>query len=133
MILYGIQIMTGKGAKQFKIAKLIGLPVLNEFENDNIKIQGTGFAPKSDTTGRPQFPDIEPNYAHKLYESQAFVPNKDYRVEAGMNEQTLQMEVTKLIPVDPQVKQHFEASLKAFEDKDKSRSEQIKDFENKGK
>lgn len=117
MILYGIQIMSGKGAKQFQIAKLIGLPVLNNFENDNIKIEGTGFAPKSDTTGRPQFPDIEINYARKLIQSQAFVPNQGYSVEAGMNEQTLQMEVVKLTPIDPNVRKHFEDSLKSFESK----------------
>lgn len=112
MMIHGIQIMKGMGENKWEMAKIIALPVIKPFENAKIQITGSGFVPKTDGTGRPAFPSLKLDYAQKLIDTQAFVPNKDYDVVTGMDEETLETIVMELIPTDPQVKQHFEASLK---------------------
>ena len=89
------------------------LPVIKPFQNAKIKIIGVGFVPKTDTTGRPAFPSLKLDYAHKLIETGAFVANKDYQVVSGMDESTLEMIVVELIPVDPALKKHFNDCMQA--------------------
>lgn len=113
MMIHGIQIMKGMADNDWEMAKIIALPVIKPFENAKIKITGCGFVPKTDGTGRPAFPSLKVDYAKKLIESGAFVANKDYDVVTGMDEETLETIVMELIPTDPQVKQHFNDSMKA--------------------
>lgn len=113
MIIHGIQIMKGMTENEWEMAKIIALPVIKPFQNAKIKIIGVGFVPKTDTTGRPAFPSLKLDYAHKLIETGAFVANKDYEIVTGMDEETLETIVTELIPVEPQLKQHFKDCLKA--------------------
>jgi hypothetical protein len=108
MIIHGIQIMEGMADNPWKMAKIVALPVLKPFENAKIKISGAGFVPKTDSTGRADFPSIGLDYARKLVSTGAFVANKEYELVLGMDEETLEMIVTKLVPVDPNVKKHFD-------------------------
>lgn len=111
MIIHGIQIMEGMGENDWKMAKIIALPVLKPFQNAKIKISGVGFVPNSDKTGRAEFPSIDMDYAKKLIETGAFVANKEYKIVTGMDEATLDVIVVELIPVDDKLKQHFKACM----------------------
>jgi len=111
MIIHGIQIMEGMAENPWKMAKIVALPVIKPFQNAKIKISGVGFVPNSDKTGRAEFPSIQLDYARKLCDTGAFVPNKDYQVVTGMDEETLETIVVELVPVDPQLKQHFKDCL----------------------
>lgn len=113
MIIHGIQIMEGmKPENNWKMAKIIALPVIKPFENPNIKISGSGFVPKTDRTGRPDFPSIKLEFAEKMLNTRAFVPNADYEVVTGMDEETLETVVVKITPTDPKVLQHFNECMK---------------------
>lgn len=113
MRIHGIQIMEGMNPENpWKMAKIIALPVMKPFENAKIKITGSGFVPKTDTTGRPAFPSIDIKFAEKMLNKRAFVPNEDYDVVTGMDEETLETVVTQIIPTDPKVKAHFDECMK---------------------
>jgi len=115
MMIHGIQIMEGMGDNDWAMANIIALAVMKPFENDKVKMSGSGYVPNIDrATRRPTFPPLTLEYAKLLVESGAFVANKDYDVRTGLDEQTLDTVVTELIPTDPQLKQHFTESLKAY-------------------
>lgn len=46
-------------------------------------------------------------YAHKLIDNQAFVSDKEYELKFDFNAETFDNEVIEIIPVDPNLKQHF--------------------------
>jgi hypothetical protein len=57
---------------------------------------------------------IDSKYARQLEEAGALVGRRDYYVELGLGDDPLAGSVvTKLIPVDDEIKKHFDASLKA--------------------
>jgi len=55
---------------------------------------------------------INAEYAHKLIDSQAFVGDKEYDLKFSFNDDTFENEVTEIIPVNAQLKEHFNISLK---------------------
>lgn len=112
MIIHGIQIMEGMGENNWKMAKIIGLPVIKPFENAKIKITGSGFVPKTDTQGKSVFLAVDVDYAEKLVSTTAFVPNKDYQVVTGLDEETFETIVVELVPTEPSLKKHFDEMLK---------------------
>lgn len=115
MMIHGIQILEGMGENDWAMANIIALAVMKPFENDKVKMSGSGYVPNIDrATRRPTFPPLTLQYARTLVDSGAFVPNKDYDVVTGMDEETLDTVVMELVPTDPQVKQHFIESLKAY-------------------
>ena len=48
--------------------------------------------------------------ANKLIDTSAFVSGAEYEPTFSFNESTMENEVTKLVPVDPETRKHFEAS-----------------------
>lgn len=59
-------------------------------------------------------PPINVAYCEKLIDSGALVSGAEYDVEVGFNDEEMEMEITKLIPCDPQVAKHFDECLKSF-------------------
>jgi hypothetical protein len=55
---------------------------------------------------------INAKYAHLLIDSQAFVGDKQYDLKFSFNDDTFANEVTEIIPVDTQLKEHFNTCLK---------------------
>ncbi|HFQ4932358.1 DUF1293 family protein [Vibrio vulnificus] len=57
---------------------------------------------------------IDHNYALKLEKSGAFVPRREYALvlELNQDDPLAGAIVTELIPVDEEIKKHFQASLK---------------------
>lgn len=56
---------------------------------------------------------VSPAYAQRLIDTGAFVPDRDYEFNTASNPEDLyEMWVSELIPVDDEIKKHFEASLK---------------------
>ncbi|MGF1845403.1 DUF1293 family protein [Vibrio clamense] len=57
---------------------------------------------------------IDRAYAEKLEKTGALVPRREYEVELGLNlsDPLAGAIVNKLIPVDDEIKKHFEASMK---------------------
>jgi len=56
--------------------------------------------------------NINVAYAHKLIDTGAFVSNKEYELVVGFNTDTFENEISKVIPVDIQLKKHFDEMLK---------------------
>ena len=56
---------------------------------------------------------IDHDYAAQLEKTGSFVPRRDYEVDLGLNpvDPLAGSIVVKLIPVDAEIKKHFEASL----------------------
>jgi len=50
---------------------------------------------------------INPAYAHRLIDTQAFISNKEYEVKFEFNSSTMDNEIVELVPVDPSVAKHF--------------------------
>ena len=50
---------------------------------------------------------INPAYAHKLIDTQAFISNREYEVKFEFNADTMDNEIIELIPVRPDVAKHF--------------------------
>lgn len=57
---------------------------------------------------------IELNYALELERTGALIPRREYEVELGLNmdDPLSGSIITKLIPVDEEIKKHFQASMK---------------------
>lgn len=56
---------------------------------------------------------INPAYAEKLLSSGAFVPDREYDFSLGCNPDDIYEQwVSELIPVDAEIKKHFDASLR---------------------
>ncbi len=96
------------------------LNVSRPLQELDVEKKDTGFKMKRRTIGesgdvsRYDTPiRINHDYALKLEKSGALVPRREYEVEVGfdMNNPLAGALVKQLIPVDPEIKKHFDASM----------------------
>lgn len=85
---------------------------IETIDSENYKKHGIGF--DTEVPYRKEPVKIAPDYAQLLAQTGAFVPDRDYEFEMGSNPDDIyESWVSKLIPVDDEIKKHFEVSLKA--------------------
>lgn len=95
------------------LAENAKLEVLYPFESvDSPKFNRKASGRTTDTPFGKEAIGINVKYAHKLIDSQAFVGDKEYDLKFSFNDETFENEVVEIIPVDTQLKQHFESALK---------------------
>ena len=86
--------------------------VLYPFENvDSPKFKRKSAGRTTDTPFQKEPIAINVAYAHKLIDSGAFVGDKQYDLKFTFNDQTFANEVTEIIPIDADLKEHFKLSL----------------------
>jgi Protein of unknown function (DUF1293) len=110
MIIHGIQVLNGVSG-DWSFAKIVALAPVKDFENSVIKFRGIGLSCNTDTKGKPDFPNIDYDYAEKLINTRAFVSGKDYEFKFAMDPNTLKAIVVELIPTEPAVLKHFNECL----------------------
>ncbi|MGF1754501.1 DUF1293 family protein [Vibrio makurazakiensis] len=107
--------ITGISIKRFPKSgmEFAELSVLRAVENvDAEKFQQSGIGFTTDIPYNKQPLKISIDYARQLIQSGAFVPNREYDLNFGAsNDDPLDILVIKLIPVDEEIKKHFQSSL----------------------
>ena len=108
--------ITGISIKRFPKSgmEFAELAVLRSVEEvDNEKFQQTGIGFSTDIPYNKQALKIDVNYARELIRTRAFVANREYELNLGASaDDPLDILVTALIPVDEDVKKHFDTSMK---------------------
>jgi len=108
--------ITGISIKRFPKSNMevAELSVLRGVEEVDVeKFQQTGIGYTTDIPYNKQPLKIDVNYARKLIQTRAFVPNREYELNLGASaDDPLDILVTALIPVDEDVKKHFDTSMK---------------------
>ncbi|ELI6425912.1 DUF1293 family protein [Vibrio harveyi] len=85
---------------------------IESVDAEGFKKNGVGFDTEIPYLKQPI--KVDPAYAKQLIESGAFIPDRDYEFEMGSNPDDIyESWVSKLIPVDDEIKKHFDTSLKA--------------------
>ncbi|ENP7457621.1 DUF1293 domain-containing protein [Vibrio fluvialis] len=108
--------ITGIAIKTFpksgtKIAELCVLRPVETVNAEKFEQYGIGFNTDIPYNKQPLRVNLE--YAQKLIQSHAFVPNRDYDIKFGSNpEDPLEVVVTDLVPVDEDIKKYFAEQLK---------------------
>ena len=108
--------ITGIAIKRFPKSNMefAELSVLRAVEEvDNEKFQQTGIGYSTDIPYNKQALKIDVAYARQLIQSRAFVANRDYELSFGANpNDPLDILVNKLVPVDEEIKKHFDNFMK---------------------
>jgi len=111
IILIGLQITSFPESKD-PTAENAQILMLYPLENVNApKLKRKAVGQSTDTPFGKQSLAINAAYAHKLIDTHAFVSNKEYEFVVGFNTETFENEISEIIPVDPQLKQHFKECL----------------------
>lgn len=112
LTLCGIQITRFPQSKDpnAQIAELLTMYPLSNLELEKINRKAVGLT--TETPFGKQALSINAAYAHDLIDTRAFVANKEYEIQMGFNMDTMQPEITKISPTDPQVKKHFDDCMK---------------------
>lgn len=88
------------------------LEVLYPLENvDAPKFKRKAAGRTTDTPFGKEAISMNTAYAHKLIDSDAFVGDRKYDLKFTFNDVTFENEVTEIIPVDSDLKEHFKLSL----------------------
>ena len=107
--------ITGIAIKRFPKSNMefAELSVLRAVEEvDNEKFQQTGIGYSTDIPYNKQALKIDVAYARQLIQSRAFVANRDYELSFGANpNDPLDILVTNLVPVDEEIKKHFDSFM----------------------
>lgn len=113
IILCGLQITSFPESKNPN-AESAQMLMLYPLENVNApKFKRKAVGQSTETPFGKQSLAINAKYAHQLIDTRAFVSNKEYELVVGFNTDTFENEISKIIPVDPQLKKHFEDCLKS--------------------
>lgn len=109
--LLGVQIVSFPSSKtpNQETATLVALYPLDNVDSPKFRRIASGR-----TTEAPFNKDPIPvnvAYAHKLIETGAFVSDKEYDLKFSFNEIEMTNEVTELVPVDAQLRDHFSRSM----------------------
>ncbi len=111
IVIAGIGITSFPESKNPDVEKA-ALEVLYPFESVNSPKFKRKSAGKTTSTPFGKEPiAINVGYAHVLIDTGAFVADKSYDLRFEFNDQTFENEVVELLPVDPELKQHFKNSL----------------------
>ncbi|MGL1956078.1 MAG: DUF1293 family protein [Colwellia sp.] len=112
IILCGLQLVSFPESKNPQ-AELATLHMLYPLDNVNApKFKRKAVGQSTETPFGKQSLSINAKYAHQLIDTGAFVSNKEYELVVGFNTDTFENEISKIIPVDPQLKKHFDEMLK---------------------
>ncbi|PHR81620.1 MAG: VSK-int [Colwellia sp.] len=112
IILCGIQIISFPESKN-PSAESASLLMLYPIEIvDAPKFRRKSVGQSTETPFGKQSLAINAKYAHQLIDTGAFVSNKEYELVVGFNTDTFENEISEIIPVDQQLKQHFKDCLK---------------------
>lgn len=94
-----------------EIAELSVLRAVETVDVEKFKQRGIGLNTDIPFNKQPIRVNLE--YAKKLIDTRAFVPNKEYDLRFDVNiDDPLDVQVKELIPLDEEIKKHFQASLK---------------------
>lgn len=108
--------ITGISIKRFPKSgmEVAELSVLRGVEEVDVeKFQQTGIGYTTDIPYNKQPLKIDVSYARQLIQTRAFVPNREYELNLGASaDDPLDILVKELIPVDDEVKKHFDASIR---------------------
>ncbi|WP_417212714.1 DUF1293 family protein [Acinetobacter venetianus] len=98
------------GKNQAPFYELLIRRPIETVDSDGYKKRGIGF--DTEIPYRKEPVKIAPSYAETLIESGAFVPDRDYEFVTSSNPDDIyEMWVSELIPVEDDLKKHFQASL----------------------
>jgi hypothetical protein len=112
IIVCGLQIVSFPSSKNPN-AESGELLLLYPLENvDSPKFKRKAVGQSTETPFGKQALVINPKYAHKLIDTGAFVSNKEYDLNFEFSVDTMENEIVELVPVEPQLKKHFEECLK---------------------
>lgn len=111
IIVTGIQIVSFPSSKNpnAEQAEILLLHTLEGVDSPKFKRKAIGQT--TETPFGKQAISINAEYAHKLIDSSAFVSNKEYDLKFEFSTDTMENEIVELVPVEPQLKQHFKDSL----------------------
>jgi len=112
-IVCGLQIVSFPSSKNpnQESAKLL---LLYPLENvDSLKFKRKASGQSTETPFGKQALCVNPAYAHKLIDTGAFVSNKEYDLKFEFSVDTMENEIVELVPVEPNLKKHFEECFKA--------------------
>ncbi len=113
IILCGLQITSFPESKNPDAESAL-LLMLYPLENVNApKFKRKAVGQSTETPFGKQSLSINAKYAHLLIDTGAFVSNKEYDLTVGFNTDTFENEISRIIPVDPAVKKHFDECLSA--------------------
>ncbi len=113
IILCGIQITSFPESKN-PDAESAEVLMLYPLENVNApKFKRKAVGQSTETPFGKNKLSINAKYAHKLIDTGAFVSNKEYELIVGFNTDTFENEISEVIPVEPQLKKHFDEMFKA--------------------
>lgn len=111
IILCGLQITSFPESKDPHAESAV-LLMLYPLENVNApKFKRKAVGQSTETPFGKQSLNINAKYAHQLIDTGAFVSNKEYDLVVGFNTDTFENEISKITPVDPAVKKHFDECL----------------------
>lgn len=96
--------------------ELVIIRQIETVDADNYKKSGIGFDTEVPYKKEPI--RVDPVYAEFLKQTGAFIPDREYSFEFGHNPDDPYIQwVSKLIPLDDEVKKHFQASLAGYQKK----------------
>ncbi|PFG56155.1 uncharacterized protein DUF1293 [Vibrio sp. ES.051] len=94
-----------------EFAELSVLRTVEQVDVEKFKQRGIGL--NTDIPYNKQPIRINLQYAEKLIDSKAFVPNREYEIRFGSNiDDPLDIQAVEIVPVDEEIKKHFQASFK---------------------
>lgn len=100
---------TANGNKE-PFYELIIVRPIETVDTDNFKKSGVGFDTEVPYKKEPI--RVDPKYVELLQATGAFVPDREYDVEMSSNPDDIYIQwVSKLIPVDEEIKKHFQVSM----------------------
>lgn len=108
----------GIARKQYPLSKnnesFYELVILRPIDNVDVeKYQKEGFGFDTEVPYGKEPLKLDPVYAQQLLSTGAFVPDREYDFVLGCNpDDVYEQWISKLIPVDDEIKKHFEASMK---------------------
>ncbi len=111
IILCGLQITSFPESKDpdAESASLLMLYPLEAVNAPKFKRKAVGQS--TETPFGKQSLTINSAYAHRLIDTGAFVSNKEYELIVGFNTDTFENEISQIVPVEPQLKKHFDECL----------------------
>ena len=112
IVLAGISITSFPESKNphAENAELEVLYPLDEVDAPKFRRKATGKTTSVPFNKKPIVMNVK--YAHKLIDSAAFVGDRSYDLRFEFNDETFDNEVVEIIPVDADLKEHFNLSLK---------------------
>jgi len=107
----------GIARKQYPTSKnnepfyeLVILRSIDNVDVEKYKKEGFGFDTEVPYGKEPL--KLDPAYAQELLSTGAFVPDREYDFVLGCNpDDVYEQWISKLVPVDDEIKKHFQASL----------------------